>query len=355
MGLYTGVFRTVRITDRTLPEVLGGNGGLERRDILDLLSMLKGLGTAWLEIGPEVLKITGALPEGIEYLYRIEREQDLKSLSSSDFKKVILGMELPGSMELPLSPALRSKAVTLECRAETMEDLTGLKNRLRCAGLPGNVRMIRLLGLNGLIGPAWLEKAEEIKRTLDVKLDLCPENLYYSATAIAIDGMRQVVDHVTASFAGHGGPSGYAALEQVLTFIETLADPYAGMELGALPRLAAWFSEHTGVRIPENMPVIGPDIFRYESGIHADGILKDPATYEPFDPAVVGQCRRLSIGKHSGRKSVLYKLRELGIEAGETQTAELLERIRGKSILLHRDLRDDEILDLLHVRTAAAV
>jgi 2-isopropylmalate synthase len=77
-----------------------------------------------------------------------------------------------------------------------------------------------------------------------------------------------------------------------------------------LSRLVA---EETRVPVSPNKSVVGANIFATEAGVHQDGLLKDPDTYLPFPPELVGsEGFRLVIGKHSGRAAIGLRLAELG-------------------------------------------
>jgi homocitrate synthase NifV len=64
--------------------------------------------------------------------------------------------------------------------------------------------------------------------------------------------------------------------------------------------LAGWVDRP----VPDDAPVIGDAIFACESGIHLDGLLKDPALYEPFPPEIVGARRSWRLGRTAGRGAV---------------------------------------------------
>ena len=100
-----------------------------------------------------------------------------------------------------------------------------------------------------------------------------------------------------------------------------------------------------GRAIPVNKSVIGEEIFCHESGIHADGVLKDPKNYEPYAPEWVGAQRQIVIGKHSGRRALRYKLESLGLTAG-FEIGELLDRVRALATAKKSVLSD---LDLIHL------
>ena len=97
--------------------------------------------------------------------------------------------------------------------------------------------------------------------------------------------------------------------------------------------------------IPIWKAIIGTNVFAHESGIHADGILKNPMNYEAFSPEAVGLERQMIIGKHSGSKALIHKFQdEFGIELDGETAAQLLERVRSAAVELKRPLFDKELM-----------
>ncbi|MGB9858786.1 MAG: homocitrate synthase/isopropylmalate synthase family protein, partial [Moorellaceae bacterium] len=93
-------------------------------------------------------------------------------------------------------------------------------------------------------------------------------------------------------------------------------------------------------------PIVGSNMFAHESGIHVNGVLKNPQTYEIFAPEEVGLKRRIVIGKHSGTAALKMKLAEYGIILGEQDSAALLQQVRAAAVELKRSLLDQELIYL---------
>jgi homocitrate synthase NifV len=87
-------------------------------------------------------------------------------------------------------------------------------------------------------------------------------------------------------------------------------------------------------------------VFTHESGLHVDGLLKDPATYENFDPAQVGRDRRLVLGKHSGSHGVKHVYAQLGINLQENEAPQMLARIRQFATITKRNPQADDLMRL---------
>jgi isopropylmalate/homocitrate/citramalate synthase len=72
--------------------------------------------------------------------------------------------------------------------------------------------------------------------------------------------------------------------------------------------------------VPPNKAIVGDYGFAHESGIHTHGVLSDPCTYEPYPPELVGNIRRLTIGKQSGKGIIKHKITEIMGKAPDDQT-----------------------------------
>ena len=92
--------------------------------------------------------------------------------------------------------------------------------------------------------------------------------------------------------------------------------------------------------------MVGEDIFTCESGIHIDGLIKNPSNYEPYDPSEVCLERKLIIGMKAGTNALRYKLKSLGIKTEDHLLAKSLMIIKKESSLLKRNLTDEELLSL---------
>jgi methanogen homocitrate synthase len=86
--------------------------------------------------------------------------------------------------------------------------------------------------------------------------------------------------------------------------------------------------KYTHMKVPENKPIVGKNVFRHESGIHVDAVLEEPLTYEPFLPELIGHKRKIVLGKHSGCRAVKAKLKEYGIEVTRDELCKIVEEVK---------------------------
>ena len=117
---------------------------------------------------------------------------------------------------------------------------------------------------------------------------------------------------------GIGERAGNAALEEVVVLLhvrQATLGVTTNITLDKLYDTSRLLSEITGVAVAPNKAVVGLNAFAHEAGIHQDGILKNPLTYEIISPEMVGVPKRsLVLGKHSGRNALRAALVEIGFQ-----------------------------------------
>lgn len=151
------------------------------------------------------------------------------------------------------------------------------------------------------------------------------------AVANSLAGVKAGARQIEVAVNGIGERAGNAALEEVAVALSARADHWGlrhGLQLGEIYRTSQLVSQRTGMAIQANKAVVGANAFRHESGIHQDGMLKDPRTYEVLDAASLGQGSRLVLGKHSGRHALRDRLERLGIAYTNEELHHMQSRIK---------------------------
>jgi 2-isopropylmalate synthase len=163
-------------------------------------------------------------------------------------------------------------------------------------------------------------------------------------------GIEAGAHEAQAVLAKKGERGGNAQLEPVVVALELHPDEFGGRTTGIhlerLTSVARDVMERSGLPLPPNTPVSGANAFRHESGIHQDGVNKDPVVYEPYDAALVGQETSFSHGGQSGKSGTGRRLESLGIRA---ETGELEEISRQAKRLAYEENRNVVDSDLEHI------
>lgn len=174
-------------------------------------------------------------------------------------------------------------------------------------------------------------------------LEVHMHNDFGLATANTIAAYHAGALWANTTVSGLGERAGNAAFEQVVMALWQLEGIPSQIDVSQLRDLGAYVLAAAGRTVPPDAPIIGTNVFMHESGIHTDALLKDPATYELYDPALLGARRELVVGKHAGTHAVRVRLAELGCEVNDAQARAILVRVRAEAVRLKRALTDDEL------------
>lgn len=107
---------------------------------------------------------------------------------------------------------------------------------------------------------------------------------------------------------GLGERAGNAALEEVAMAIVLSGENTCRIRPADLMPLCTLVSQASQRPIPPNKPITGALVFTHESGIHCNGMLRDPRTYEPFSGSLLGRRSEFVVGKHSGKALLRHGL-----------------------------------------------
>jgi len=136
------------------------------------------------------------------------------------------------------------------------------------------------------------------------------------AVANSLEAVRRGARQVECTINGIGERAGNASLEEIVMAIRTRKDLYnltTGIDTRRIYRTSRLVSDMTGFLVQPNKAIVGANAFSHESGIHQDGVIKMPITYEIIDPRTVGvPSSSLVLGKLSGRHAFKQRLSEMG-------------------------------------------
>ncbi len=177
-------------------------------------------------------------------------------------------------------------------------------------------------------------------------IEMHTHNDFGMATANAVAGIVGGANHVGVTVNGLGERAGNAALEEVLMALMHVYGYEGNINTQMFREVCEYVSRASGRKLPKWKAIVGDNMFAHESGIHADGAIKNPKNYEAFDPDIVGLERQIVIGKHSGKASIVNKFKEYDIELNEIEAIAILEMVRSASVRLKRRLFDKELVQL---------
>jgi citrate (Re)-synthase len=207
------------------------------------------------------------------------------------------------------------------------------------------------------------QRCRKIAETVGIDVDIHCHGDLGMAVANSITGAMGVVDggwnaYINTTINGIGERAGNADLVAVILGLKksrALARKYRFgnmIDLSKAWKICRYTSYSFNVPIPINQPGVGANAFTHASGIHADGVLKDPENYELYDyhelgrgePEIVDTGREICSGEYSGISGFSHVMGKLDINFESKEEAEeILELVRFANVQSHKPLVDDEL------------
>ena len=205
------------------------------------------------------------------------------------------------------------------------------------------VQRIRFADTVGILTPnetsALMKKYKHLYP--DLELAFHGHNDFGLASANALSALDAGADWADVTVLGLGERAGCARLEELVGML-SLIKKKKSYRVDQLLPLCTLVAKASRREIAVNHPLVGSAIFTCESGLHVQGLLADPASYEPFPPELVKSQRTVLLGAKSGGQAIAGYCARLGISP-VTSLPSLVAMVRQQATELGRPLRDAEI------------
>ncbi len=188
-------------------------------------------------------------------------------------------------------------------------------------------------------------RVKNIIDIIGIDIEMHTHNDFGMAIANAIAGIKAGATYVNTTINGLGERAGNAAFEELVMALKFIEGVDLGFNTKFLRSLSEYIAGASNRVLPTWKPIVGGNLFVYESESKASGILADPETYELFSNKDVGLERKIILGKYSGINTIIYKLDALGYKISGKEAGEMAVIIRDKTVALKRSLFDSEIID----------
>ena len=234
----------------------------------------------------------------------------------------------------------KAHGLKVELLAEdaTRSDFDYLTNVFQVATEVGVDRVVPCDTVGILTPELAIEFFSNLKKSLKVPIAVHCHNDFGMAVANTIAALGSGADEAHATINGLGERAGNAAIEEIVISLRSLYKLDLNIKTELLYSTSQLVSRLTGIYTQPNKAVVGENAFTHESGIHTQGVLANPLTYEPIAPELVGCKRRIAAGKHSGSNAIRADLTNMGLKPTETQFKEIFQRIKelgdkGKTVM----------------------
>ncbi|UCB57450.1 MAG: homocitrate synthase [Candidatus Omnitrophota bacterium] len=255
------------------------------------------------------------------------------------------------------------KTVSVNAEDASRSDINYLI-RFAAAAKECGAERIRYCDTLGFDDPLTIyERVYQLARAVNMPIELHCHNDLGMVVATSVMGAKAANDagcdaHINTTVNGMGERAGNADLVSVilaLKYSSGLKDKYLldeKVNLSGAWKIAKYASYAFGVPIPINQPGVGANAFAHESGIHADGALKDRRNYELYDFEELGRGeaetietgRKITAGEYSGIKGFRNVYEKLEIRFKDDKEAtRILELVRYANVHTQKPLTNDEL------------
>lgn len=207
----------------------------------------------------------------------------------------------------------------------------------------------------GILDPfAMFEKVGLLAAAVpELDIEVHAHNDLGLATANALAGVRGGARYISTTVNGLGERAGNAALEEVVMALKVACGIDVGIDTRRFRSVSRLVGQASNREVPAWKAVVGERVFSHESGLHADGVLKDPRNYEGFPPEEVGLTRHFVAGKHSGTNGIVESYRQIGIPISREEAQELMAQVRSTAQRIKGPLAAKDLLKLHKCRSVS--
>ncbi len=169
--------------------------------------------------------------------------------------------------------------------------------------------------------------ADMVDRFPDTHFDFHAHNDYDMAVANVFSALKTGIAGIHTTVNGLGERAGNAPLASIVGILNDHLKLSNNLVESSITRVSKVVEKFSGLRIPENQPITGYNVFTQCSGVHADGDTKDNLYFNNLMPERFGRNRRYALGKTSGKANIKKNLEELGIELGAEDMKKVTQRV----------------------------
>jgi 2-isopropylmalate synthase len=234
--------------------------------------------------------------------------------------------EVTDTVGFAVSLGVQHIAVGIEDASRSDDDML---KRLTESALEAGATCIILADTTGCATPA--EYGELIAKIREwaprpIRVSTHCHDDFGLALANALAGLEAGADEVQATLGGIGERAGNTSMEQLAALLAYKSDVLglrSDIRTESLYDAYNALREVINVEQPRNAPIFGAYAFGTAAGIHQQGILNNPATYEFVEPERFGRQRSMLVARHSGRTILRHLITELGADVSADQLEEL--------------------------------
>lgn len=251
--------------------------------------------------------------------------REMIDLASADFEYVTIGAQDASRADVSFLKEFVSAATSFGASRVRLADTVGLLNPVTTAELVGAVRSV--------------EKY--------IPIEMHAHNDLGMATANTLAAFMAGANCLSTTINGLGERAGNAPMEEVAMALELSAGVSCGLNTVIFQELSDYVAKASNRHLSDSKPVTGKMVLMHESGIHTNSLMKDRSTYQLISASQIGRNEaEFLIGKHSGKTTLEYYMRQAGLLFDDEFCSRLLDLVKNTSCKVKRALSKNEFFDL---------
>ena len=170
--------------------------------------------------------------------------------------------------------------------------------------------------------------------------------------ANTLEAIKNGVTQVECTVNGIGERAGNTALEEIIATIKTKENELnvkTNIDSTKIKKISNMVIGYTHSKIQHNKAVVGKNAFLHEAGIHQQGVLSNPSTYEVLNPKDYGiTSNNIMIGIHSGKSAIINKMEQLHYNSKQYDIEKIINEIK-KHLTIHKKLFDKDLRKIVEM------
>ena len=186
---------------------------------------------------------------------------------------------------------------------------------------------------------------EEITNAISIPVHIHCHNDLGMATANSIIALKSGAKVADVSINGLGERSGIASLAEVAMILKLHFNVVNTWDLSALIRLSDELALISGIPNRLNQPIVGKYAFTHKAGLHTRAVIKNPNSYEGYEPEIINQNREILIDEFTGKEAIADRLNKLKIDYSHLELNKITNDIKKGNN--SKSLTDIELLNFV--------
>lgn len=304
----------------------------------------------------DVYALARAIPDDIDLALDCDVDGVLVYSPSSDIEiERKFRWDRDDAMDTPLAATEYARdhglSVSLFPFDTTRADIDFVRELVETIDGEGLIDSVIAVDTVGCVNPHGMRYlVNELVDMTDLPVEAHCHNDFGLGTANALFAASAGAEVIHTTVNGLGERTGNPPLDEVVAGLKHMYDQEVNIEMETMRALSKEVERRSNQRVAAGKPLTGDNAFRFSSGLVIDGLRRDPFTFIPILPEVVGQGFSYILGKNSGQGSIKLKLEEYGVDPGsltEEDFESLLTSVKERSETQERPLEDHEFIRML--------